>query len=759
MAVSLLIIADDFTGACDTGLQFARNGLRTVACETDRLSGVSLDDVDVLVCDTETRNASRAEARGFVTEACGMMRSYSVPIVYKKVDSALRGHIAAEIHTVMVEMDFDLAILAPAFPQAGRVTVGGYHLVHGVPVGRSEVGHDAGAPVRGSYLPHLLDNHPDLEVRLLALEDVSQGPDHVSAIIESHRDAHRVLVVADAASDDDLSVIAEAASRMTRAPLLCGSAGLASHVSTSFDLTGSSKDSDTPADGPALVIVGTHESMTRDQVAYLKRTRAAHEWEVHANHSAFAWERPHVPAVVAEVSDCLAEGRSAILSLVGLHAGMQKSEAEEAMRVLGEMGRRIVSRTRPAGLIVSGGWTAIETLRALDASGVQICEPIDVGTPLCKVIGGLFDGLDIITKGGALGEQDTLDRAVACFEETPVAEKDRPILAITMGDVCGVGPEVIAKGMVRDEVYALCRPVIIGDIYALEDACRTTGVKLTIKPIDQPGDALFQPGIVEVLNPLTLDPDSWQKGQVSQAAGGAAAEWVIEAVSLAMANRIDGIVTAPLNKEAMNSAGYTYPGHTELLAEQAGGHDVRLMLAAERMSVAHVTGHIPLHEVSERLTQKRVYDTIVMTREALVNMGKPSPKLAVTGLNPHAGENGLFGEEDDLVIRPAVEQGRSQGWDIDGPLPADATYFKAYDGEYDGVVTMYHDQGHAPMKLVAFDTAVNVTLGLPIVRTSVDHGTAFDIAGTGTAKEGNLIHAIRVGARLATGRKKALADK
>ena len=171
------------------------------------------------------------------------------------------------------------------------------------------------------------------------------------------------------------------------------------------------------------------------------------------------------------------------------------------------------------------------------------------------------------------------------------------------------------------------------------------------------------------------------------------------------------------------------------------------------MSVAHVTGHIAIHEVPERLTQKRVYDTIALTRDALVRMGKPEPKLAVTGLNPHAGENGLFGEEDELVIKPAVQQAKANGWMIDGPLPADTTYFKAYDGEYDGVVAMYHDQGHAPMKLVAFDTAVNVTLGLPIVRTSVDHGTAFDIAGTGKAKEGNLIHAVRVGAKLASGRK------
>lgn len=763
MTLSLLILADDFTGACDTGLQFAQHGLHTVACETDRLVDLDLSSVDVLVCDTETRNATRSEAKGYVTEACGLIRHEKLPIIYKKIDSALRGHLAVEIHSVMTELDFDLGLLAPAFPAAGRVTVGGYHLVHGVPVDRTDIGHDAGAPVRGSYLPHLLDGQPDLSIRLLPLEDVAQGVDHICAIIESHRDTRRVLIVADAASEEDLAVVAEAAARVNPTPLLCGSAGLAGHVPAAFGLAGKLQPTRScgPSgreSGPSLVIVGTHETVTRDQVTHLRREKGSREWEVHTDHSAFAWERPHIPSVVRELGDHLEEGRSAILSLVGLHSGLEKSDAAQAMAVLGEMGRRTLARCRPAGLILSGGWTAVETLRAIEAQAVRIGEAIDVGTPVCHVIGGLYDGLSVVTKGGALGQTDTLTKAVSYFENGPIDPSDLPILGITMGDVCGVGPEVIAKAFVRDDLYQLCRPLVIGDAYALEDACRTVGANLEIRAIDAPEEATFEPGTVDVMNPLTLDPASWEKGQVRADAGRAAAEWVIEAVNLAVADRIDGIVTAPLNKEAMNLAGYVYPGHTELLAERAGGHDVRLMLASERMSVAHVTGHVALHEVPERLTQKRVYDTIVMIRDALVKMGKPSPKLAVTGLNPHAGENGLFGEEDELIIRPAVEQGREMGWEIDGPLPADTTYFKAYDGQYDGVVAMYHDQGHAPMKLVAFDTAVNVTLGLPIVRTSVDHGTAFDIAGTGTAKEGNLIHAVRVGARLAIGRKKARVE-
>ena len=749
----VVVLADDFTGACNTGLQFAKHGLHTVACETDRLPDLDLTAVSVLVCDTETRNASRPEARVIVTEACGSVRSQKVRVIYKKVDSALHGHLGAEINTVMTELDINLGILAPALPTAGRVTVGGYHLVHGVPVDRTEVGHDAGAPVRGSYLPHLLDEEPGLQVKLLPLEDVAQGADHVCSLIESFRDVGHTLVVADAASEDDLMVIAEAASQMDTAPLLCGSVGLANQIPEAFGFTGKPSEEVAPVSGPALVVVGSNESVTRDQIAQLKRERAIQEWEVHADHSAFSWARPHLPAVVSELAAKLESGNSAILSLVGLHPGMEKAEATQAMAIIGDMGSRVVARHRPAGLILSGGWTTVQTVRALGAHGMHIYRALDVGTPICRIIGGLHEGLCVVTKGGALGAPDTLSKAVSYFESKVVDSCDHPLLGITMGDVCGVGPEIIAKAFGRDNLYQLCRPLVIGDRGALEEACGTVGARLKIRQIERPEDARYEQGTVDVLDVLTVDRSLWDKGKVSAEAGRAAAEWVIEGVRLALADRIDGIVTAPLNKEAMNLAGYKYPGHTELLAERAGGHDVRLMLASERVSVAHVTGHVPLHDVSELLTQKRVYDTISLMRDALIRMGKQSPRIAVTGLNPHAGENGLFGEEDDLIIKPAIEQARAEGYVIDGPLPADATFFKAYAGQYDGVVAMYHDQGHAPVKLVAFDTAVNVTLGLPIVRTSVDHGTAFDIAGTGMAKEGNLIHAVRVGAQLAIGRK------
>ncbi|MCY3870732.1 MAG: 4-hydroxythreonine-4-phosphate dehydrogenase PdxA [Gemmatimonadetes bacterium] len=332
--------------------------------------------------------------------------------------------------------------------------------------------------------------------------------------------------------------------------------------------------------------------------------------------------------------------------------------------------------------------------------------------------------------------------------EKDVLDK-RPLMGITMGDPCGIGPEVILKALAHEESYRVCKPLVIGHPAILKRDMAVASVRLDVRVVERPEDGAFEFGCVDVWCPVDVDVDQIEMGEVCCEAGRVAAEWVIRAVDLAMANRIDGIVTAPLNKEAMNLAGYSFAGHTELLAEKSGAARAHIMLVSERLTVSHVTGHIALHEVPDRLTVDLIYDTVRLTRGVLVGLSKLDPSIAVCGLNPHAGENGLFGSEDAEVVRPAVEKALSEGWRVDGPLPADTTFLKAYNGLYDGVVAMYHDQGHVPAKLVAFDEAVNVTLGLPIVRTSVDHGTAYDIAGKGIAKAVNMLQAIRVGSKLA----------
>ena len=330
---------------------------------------------------------------------------------------------------------------------------------------------------------------------------------------------------------------------------------------------------------------------------------------------------------------------------------------------------------------------------------------------------------------------------------------DRPLLGITMGDACGVGPEVILKALAHPEIYEICRPVVVGSAVFLKRDMALSGGTLDIQVVEAPEEGRFRFGLIDVWEPIRVDASRVTIATVCAEAGRAAAEWVMAAIDLAMADRIDGIVTAPLNKEAMNLAGYHYAGHTELLAERTGSPIAHLMLASGRMNVSHVTGHIPLAEVTKRLNADLIYNTIALTRDALIALGRQNPRLAVCGVNPHAGENGLFGPEDTQVIVPAVARARAKGWVVDGPLPGDTVFFKVYDGRYDGAVAMYHDQGHAPAKLVAFDDAVNITLGLPIVRASVDHGTAFDIAGKGVAKVVNMLETIRVAAQLANRRK------
>lgn len=333
----------------------------------------------------------------------------------------------------------------------------------------------------------------------------------------------------------------------------------------------------------------------------------------------------------------------------------------------------------------------------------------------------------------------------------------RPLLGITMGDVCGIGPEVIVKALSHSSVYAFCRPLVIGDADVLSANLAHSGRRFEVRCLDMPESGEYRFGQIDLWAPVDLDLARIETGCVCPEAGRAAAKWVVRAADLAAAGRIDGIVTAPLNKEAMNRAGFPYAGHTELLADRLGVADVRLMLASERLNVAHVTGHVPLEQVPQGLTEKGVFDTIRLLHDALADMGRPDPGIAVCGLNPHAGEAGILGREDAELIRPAVQTAIAGGIRVCGPLPADTVFLKAYSGDFDGVVAMYHDQGHAPVKLVAFHDAVNVTLGLPIVRVSVDHGTAFDIAGKSVANEANMLSTLRLGARLA-GRKRAISD-
>lgn len=333
----------------------------------------------------------------------------------------------------------------------------------------------------------------------------------------------------------------------------------------------------------------------------------------------------------------------------------------------------------------------------------------------------------------------------------------KPIIGITMGDAAGVGPEVIVKSLSLKEIYESCRPFVIGDAKVMGRALTIAGVTARINPFRDPKDAKFKHGTIDVLDLENIDLAKLKMGQVNSMTGKASVEYVEKAVKLALDGEIDAIATAPINKESINKAGYNYAGHTELLAHLTNTQDYAMMLVEGPLKVTHVTTHVPLRKVCDMIKKERVYKVIKLTCEALRSTGIQAPKIAVAGLNPHSGEGGLFGFEEVEEIRPAVELAQKEGIDVEGPLPADTVYVKARGGAYDAVVAMYHDQGHIPVKLFGLEwdeeakkwvsvSGVNITLGLPLIRTSVDHGTAFGKAGKGTANPQSMIEAIKFAA-------------
>ncbi len=323
-------------------------------------------------------------------------------------------------------------------------------------------------------------------------------------------------------------------------------------------------------------------------------------------------------------------------------------------------------------------------------------------------------------------------------------EEYRPLLAITMGDAAGSGPEIVTKALVDLQTRAVCRPVVIGDAATMRAALKITGVLGEIRAIAKLSEALFRNGIIEVIDLHNIQLDRLTRGQVDPIAGKAAFEYIKLAADLALAERCDAIVTSAINKEALNKAGYHYDGHTQLLAELCGAPDVAMMLVSGQLRITHVTTHVSLRQAIEQVRPERILTVLRLTNEALRQMGIDEPRIAMAGLNPHAGESGLFGNEELKYITPAIEAARCQGMDIVGPFPPDSVFLRTSEGQFDAAIAMYHDQGHIAIKMLGITQGVNVTLGLPIIRTSVDHGTVFGKAGKGTADPTSLIQAIKL---------------
>ncbi|HYC70369.1 MAG TPA: 4-hydroxythreonine-4-phosphate dehydrogenase PdxA [Opitutaceae bacterium] len=323
-----------------------------------------------------------------------------------------------------------------------------------------------------------------------------------------------------------------------------------------------------------------------------------------------------------------------------------------------------------------------------------------------------------------------------------------PLLAVSLGDPAGTGPELLTKALTLPDVLAVCRPLVVGDAAVMERACSYTGAQAKIRRFASPEAATFAPAEIAVLDLPNVDLARLQPGRMDPMAGQAAYEYVKTAAELALAGRAAGIVTSAINKAALNAAGHHYDGHTGLLAEVCCAPGATMMLVADRLRVSHVSTHVSLRQAIDRVRPDRIVQVLQLTHDAVRRLGIARPRLAVAGLNPHAGEGGLFGDEEQKHILPAVERARALGVDASGPHPGDTVFFRTLQGEFDGAVAMYHDQGHVAAKMLGIWRGVNVTLGLPIVRTSVEHGTDFANAGTGRGDPRSLVEALKLAAAL-----------
>ena len=341
---------------------------------------------------------------------------------------------------------------------------------------------------------------------------------------------------------------------------------------------------------------------------------------------------------------------------------------------------------------------------------------------------------------------------------------EKPIIAITMGDPASIGPEIAVKALLNESVTSVCKPLIVGDAAVFEHIINHLKLNAKINTIQSVAEAKFEKGVIDVYDLNNTDINQLKFGEISAMAGHASFEAVKKAIELAMNGEVDATVTGPINKKSINEAGHHFAGHTEIYAHFTGTNKYAMLLVEDNLKVIHVSTHVSLRQACDLVKKERILEVIDLLQNGMQQLGEKNLKIGVAGLNPHAGDNGLFGTEDDMEIKPAVEEAKQRGFDVEGPVPPDTLFAKAATGAYGGVVAMYHDQGHIPFKLNGFKwnaekqqmdsvKGVNITMGLPIIRTSVDHGTAFEIAGKGIASADAMILAIESAVQLSRNRK------
>lgn len=326
---------------------------------------------------------------------------------------------------------------------------------------------------------------------------------------------------------------------------------------------------------------------------------------------------------------------------------------------------------------------------------------------------------------------------------------EKPVIAISMGDPAGIGPEIIAKALSKSEIYDVCRPVLVGHKEVMSQALSITGLSMKLNPIATPSEGEFTSGIIDIIHLDNVDMEELKMGEVQGMCGQAAFDYIQTCIEFANEGVVDAFATAPINKESLKAANVPYIGHTEMLAGLTGVEDPLTMFEVRSLRIFFLTRHLSLKEAIGQMTKERVHDYLKRCTKALHRLGIENGTIAVAGLNPHSGENGLFGREEVDEIAPGIEKARKEGINAFGPVPADSVFYQALNGKYDAVLSLYHDQGHIAAKMTDFERTISITNGLPFLRTSVDHGTAFDIAGKGLAGSVSMEEAIKLAAKYA----------
>jgi 4-hydroxythreonine-4-phosphate dehydrogenase len=677
-AVSVRIIADDLTGACDAAVAFACAGM-TAEVEPN-WSVLGSSNSQVIAYNTESRDIQPEASKLRMAEVGARLIADEADCFFKKIDSVFRGNTFTEIASYLSIVPHALAILAPAFPEVGRTLKDG-RLISSDLTGSSALAVDQQLRRAG-----------------VVLSTIEAGASLAVRMKDAWKAGAKVLLCDSQTQQDLLNIVRTALAMNVPGRILwIGSGGLAHALSTSLKKA-SAPNCPVVQGDRVLFLIGSDHPVTLKQVAHLKLARR----------------------------DCIVLPVCRDISVAALYQAVEPYLSGGISCVF-----------------ATGGDTALAFCRAMKITRLQLQCEFDRGLPQSRIVGGELDGATFLLKSGGFGDERVLARIAQAFtyknETSPMTRPHVPTIAITLGDPAGIGAEVTLKALAKVEVRSTANWIIFGD-----EAVIAAGEKITGVRFSSLGVALRDARLLDPAEPI-------QFGALRAEYGAAAARYVHDATLMCLDGGAEAMVTAPLNKEAVTMSGMKFSGHTEYIAELCGATDSRMLLAGVKLSVIHVSTHTSLRNACN-LDTARIIRTIQLGDEAMKLLGRDKPRIAVCGLNPHAGEHGLFGSEDEEFIKPAVEACRAMGINCEGPEAPDTIFYRAARGSHDLIVAMYHDQGHIPMKLLDFEATVNTSLGIPIIRTSVDHGTAFDIAGKNIAGEGNMVAAMKMAVTMATNR-------